>query len=94
MRTKAALARENEMLKDQARGFQRGIRDLEQAIESLARLYGFAASYERMGYVDTRPVGTVVDVDWILDDLKKIRDADDARLARERLGLDTADETK
>ena len=45
MRTKAELLRENERLKDQERDFQKGIRDLEQAIKDLARLYKFDEAY-------------------------------------------------
>lgn len=91
MRTKKDLLRENERLGENVSELEKIVKELEQGIRDLATFYGFAASYE---LPDAYGALRTVDVDWILDDLEKIRDADDARLARERLGLDTEDEIK
>lgn len=91
MRTKKDLLRENERLGENVSELEKIVKELEQGIRDLATFYGFAESYT---LPDVYGVSRTVDVDWILDDLKKIREADDARRARERLGLDTADETK
>lgn len=91
MRAKKDLLRANKLLGENVSELEKIVKELEQGIRDLATFYGFAESYT---LPDVYGALRTVDVDWILDDLKKIREADDARRARERLGLDNPDKTE